>query len=82
MAQAEKQRGEPVLEQQQPCQVCELTYDQVIGALDGISRKKLVFFRPIGGKSLICRSYLRTPFTQRANNQQDQPCQLQQQVWY
>ena len=42
VAQAEKQRGEPVLEQQQPCQVWESTYDQVMGALDGISRKKLV----------------------------------------
>ena len=42
VAQTEKQRGEPVLEQQQPCQVWESTYDQVMGALDGISRKKLV----------------------------------------
>ena len=74
VAQAKKQRGEPVLEQQQPCQVWESPrWD--------FQNFFFVFFRPIGGKSLICRSHLRTPFTQSANNQQDQPCQLQQQVW-
>ena len=56
-------------------------FDQFMGALDGISRKKSCSFRHIGGKSLICRSHLRAPITQSANNQQDRPCQLQQQVW-